>query len=67
MEKEERLFPLEKHIRRLTLVAKEEICLPANYPYRAKTNQYHNCGEDGAGDELCRGSHWKYGTRKHNA
>jgi hypothetical protein len=66
MEKEECLFPQEKHIRRLTLVAKEEICLPANHPYRAKTNQYHNCGEDGAGDELCRGSHRGYGTWERN-
>jgi hypothetical protein len=67
MEKEERLFPQEKHIRRLTLVAKEEICLPANYPYRTKANQHRNCGEDGAGDEFCRGSHWGCDTWKHNA
>ena len=62
MEKEQRFFPLEKHIRRLTLVVDEEVCLPTNYPYRTKTNQYHHCGEDGAGDELCGGSHWGIDT-----
>ena len=67
MEKEQRLFPLEKHIRRLTLAADEEVCLPTNNPYRTKANQYHNCGEDGASDELCRGSHWRNDAWEHNA